>query len=59
VADKGYQEWIPGWQEEITGFINQISLQLQIQAGIKLEIAEFEDWQRKTSGRQKMSFVFS
>lgn len=52
VADKGYQEWVPNWQKEITGFINQVSLHLQIQTGMKIEIVAFENWQRKTSGRQ-------
>lgn len=53
-ADQGYQEWvgISNWQEEITGFINQASEYLEVQAGIKLEIAAFENWQKKTSGRQ-------
>lgn len=61
VADKGYQEWVGAskWQEEITGFINQASEYLEVQAGIKLEIAAFQNWQKKTSGRRDWKALLS
>jgi hypothetical protein len=51
-ADQGYQEWVPRWQEEITKLANEASMHFENQAGIKIKIVAFENWRRRTSGRQ-------
>lgn len=59
VADQGYREQIPDWQEEITEIITGASKALDIQTGIKLEIAGFKDWQRDTKGYQESKELFT
>lgn len=50
VADKEYQNHIPNWKKEISKMIDLASSSLEKQAGIKLEITGFENWERETSG---------
>lgn len=52
VADQGYREQIPGWQEEITELVKTVSSAFEQRVGIKLEIAELKNWKRDTKGHE-------
>lgn len=53
VADEGYRQYVPDWQEEITELIQKASAIIEPQTGLKLEVIGFENWPRKIGEYKK------